>query len=248
VRFFFNLVLVVLVISSGVGVVIYSSAEQGTLNVDFAGYVAKIGNSPHAHELVAKLEAVQWPWESTPANASAPAESSASAGVTAPEQGAPFVQAAAATVPPPVTVLPGRPIGDWILNCGLNPQTAKKQCTIAQQLTDQKSKSVVFAWLIGNDGNGNLVAIWQTPTGVMVNRGVVIDIGADKPEDVPFTSCIAGRCEAVASLGPDFVSALAKATRATATVQAVSGQDMTFRLSVNGLAEAIDAVKAPTAS
>jgi invasion protein IalB len=243
VRFIFSLVLVVLVISSGVAAVMYSSAEQGTLKVDFAGILAGIEGSPQLHQLEAKLEAIQWPWESTPASALA-----GDALVPPQAQGAPFVQAAAARVPPPVTELPGRPIGDWTLNCGLNPQTAKKQCTIAQQLTDQKSKSVVFAWLIGNDGNGNLVAIWQTPTGVMVNRGVVIDIGAEKPEDVPFTSCIAGRCEAVASLGPDFVSALSRATKATATIKAVSGEDMTFKLSVNGLAEAIDAVKAPTAS
>ncbi|HVZ13365.1 MAG TPA: invasion associated locus B family protein [Bauldia sp.] len=233
-RFFFSLVLVVLVISSGVGVVMYSSAEQGAMNVDIARYVAAMERLPQTREVLAKLESIQWPWESSPAEASAPAKA-------LPAQ-------VAATQPPPVTVLPGRPIGDWTLNCGVNPQTARKQCTIAQQLTDQKSKSVVFAWLIGNDGNGNLVAIWQTPTGVMVNHGVLIDIGANKPADVPFTSCIAGRCEAVASLDADFVSALARATSATATIQAVSGEDMTFRLSVNGLAEAIDAVKAPTAS
>ncbi len=146
-----------------------------------------------------------------------------------------------------VEVLRGQPIGDWVFNCGLNPQTSKKQCTIAQQLTDEKSKSVVFAWLIGNDGNGNLLAIWQTPTGVLVNRGVVVDLGADKPVAVPFTSCITGRCEAIANLAPEFVDSLVKATSATATVVAVNGQSLTFNLSVNGLARAIDAVKAPTA-
>ncbi len=235
-RFFFSLILVVLVISSGVGVVMYSSAEDGTLRLDVRSYVAKLEQLPQAREVLAKLETMQWPWEPSPAEASAP--------VSAPA----LTQAAVAAVPPPVTVLPGRPIGDWTLNCGMNPQTSRKQCTIAQQLTDQKSKSVVFAWLIGNDGNGNLVAIWQTPTGVMVNRGVLIDIGANKPADVPFTSCISGRCEAVASLDSDFVSALSRATKATATIHAVTGEDLTFKLSVNGLAEAIDAVKAPTAS
>ena len=148
---------------------------------------------------------------------------------------------------PAVTVLRGQPIGDWIFNCGMNPQTSKKQCTIAQQLTDEKSKSVVFAWLIGNDGSGNLVAIWQTPTGVLVNHGVVVDVGAEKPIAVPYTSCIAGHCEAIANLAPDFIETLVKATSASATVYTVGGQGLTFKLSVNGLAKAIDAVKAPTA-
>ncbi len=142
----------------------------------------------------------------------------------------------------------GQSFGDWKLDCGVNARTSKKQCTIAQQLTDDVSKSVIFAWLIGNDGEGNLVAVWQTPTGVLVNRGVVIDVGAEQPIAVPYTSCITGRCEAIANLAPDFIRALETATKATATVYTVTGQGMTFTLSVNGLAAAIDAVKAPMAS
>jgi len=237
VRFFFSLLLVVLVISSGVGVVMFSAAEQGTLTINLASVplLERIEQSHYAREIMAKVKSLSLPWQSSPAEASA-----------APVSPAPVQQAAA--VPPPVTILPGQPIGDWTLNCGVNPQTLKKQCTIAQQLKDEKSKSVVFAWLIGNDGDGNLVAIWQTPTGVLVNKGVVVDIGSVTPTAVPYTSCVNARCEAIASLDPNFVQALTKATKATATIYTVSGQDLTFTLSVNGLAEAIDAVKAPTAS
>jgi invasion protein IalB len=207
VRFLFSLFFVVLIIASGVAVVVFSTAEQGSFALNFP-----------------------MPWASTPAAASTEAVSADQASK------------------PAVTVLRGQPIGDWVFNCGVNPQTARKQCTIAQQLTDEKSKSVVFAWLIGNDGNGNLVAIWQTPTGVLVNRGVVVNFGDEKPVAVPFTSCISGHCEAIANLAPDFIQALVSATSATATVYTVAGQGLTFKLSVNGLAQAIDAVKAPTAS
>jgi invasion protein IalB len=207
VRFFFSLIFVVLIISSGVAVVFFSTAEQGSWSLNFP-----------------------MPWASSAAAAS------------------PEAIAEKQPATPPVTVLRGQPIGDWIFNCGMNPQTSKKQCTIAQQLTDEKSKSVVFAWLIGNDGSGNLVAIWQTPTGVLVNRGVVVDVGTQKPVAVPYTSCITGRCEAIANLAPDFIDTLVKAGSASATVVTVDGQSLTFKLSVNGLAQAIDAVKAPTAS
>lgn len=206
-RFFFSLLFVVLVISSGVAVVVFTTAEQGSWSLNFP-----------------------MPW-------AAPSASASQEAVAEKE-----------VARPAVTVLRGQPIGDWTFNCGTNPQTSRKQCTIAQQLTDETSKSVVFAWLIGNDGNGNLIAIWQTPTGVMVNRGVVIDVGTDKPIAVPFTSCIAGHCEAIANLAPDFIETLAKATSARATVYTVAGKGLTFNLSVNGLAKAIDAVKAPTAS
>jgi invasion protein IalB len=146
-----------------------------------------------------------------------------------------------------VTVLKGQPIGDWTYSCSLNARTTKKQCSIAQQLTDEKSKSVVFAWSIVNDGAGNLVATWQTPTGVLVNRGVVVDLGARDPINVPYTSCIAGRCEAIANLPPDFIHSLARARIASATIFTVAGENLTFPVSVNGLADALDAVKASTA-
>ena len=204
-RFFFSLIFVVLIIASGVAVVVFSTAEQGSWSLNFP-----------------------MPWVSSPAAAS------------------PEVAAEKEAPQPTVTVLRGQPIGDWIFNCGMNPQTSKKQCTIAQQLTDEKTKSVVFAWLIGNDGTGNLVAVWQTPTGVLVNRGVVVNVGTEKPVAVPFTSCLAGHCEAIANLAPDFIERLVGATSATATVYTVAGQELTFKLSVNGLAKAIDAVKAPT--
>jgi invasion protein IalB len=236
VRFLFSLFFVVLIISSGVAVVVFSTAEQAS-----SGAPAADTNSPVAviaeqsSRLLRSLASVlpanfPIPWGSSPAEASQDAN------------------AADHAAQPAVTVLRGQPIGDWVFSCGVNPQTSKKQCTIAQQLTDEKTKSVVFAWLIGNDGSGNLVAIWQTPIGIMVNRGVVVNVGDERPVSVPFTSCVTGHCEAIANLAPDFIQTLAKAASATATVYTVGGQGLTFKLSVNGLAQAIDAVKAPTAS
>jgi invasion protein IalB len=102
--------------------------------------------------------------------------------------------------------------------------------------------------MIANDGQGNLVAVWQTPTGVLVNRGVVVDLGTQKPIAVPYTSCITGHCEAIASLAPEFIHSLTQARNASATVYTVAGKGLTFPLSVNGLAEALDAVEASTAS
>lgn len=205
-RFFLSLILAVLVISSGVAVVIFSTAEQGSWSLSFP-----------------------IPLVTQPAAASQEVAASKKAAL------------------PAVTVLKGQPIGDWTYSCKLNARTTKKQCSIAQQLTDEKSNAVVFAWSIANDGAGNLVATWQTPTGVLVNRGVVLDVGAREPINVPYTSCLTGRCEAVANLAPEFINTLLKAHNASATVFTVAGENLTFPVSVNGLADALDAVKASTA-
>jgi invasion protein IalB len=154
------------------------------------------------------------------------------------------VQTAPAGAPPKFA---GDPIGDWVFNCATNPQTAEKRCSIVQWIENEQSKSVVFAWVIGNDEKNNLVAIWQTPTGVLINRGVVIDVGTDKPIAVPYTACITGHCEAVATLAPDFVETLLKAEKATATIVAVSGQGLTFNFSVKGLSDGIATLRKATA-
>ena len=218
-RFFLSFLFALLLIGTGIAVVTISSAEQGAWSLSLP---------------IPRLDS--------------------GAPTTAP-QGAPPITVAQAPQPqaaPPVAAappaqLPGEPMGDWLFNCTTNSQTSMKQCTIMQQLSDEKSKSVVFAWLIGDDGKGNLVSVWQTPTGILVNRGVAIDVGTEKPIAVPFTACITGHCEAVATLAPDFVETLIKAEKATATIFAVSGQGLTFKLSVKGLSDGIAALKNATA-
>jgi invasion protein IalB len=218
-RFFLSFLFALLLISTGVAVVTISSAEQGgwTLNLP----IPRIGSD-------------------------APADTHRTeTGTTVAE--APQPAAAPQAVGSPPGKLPGESMGDWLFNCSTSPQTSVKRCSIMQQLSDQKSKSVVFAWLIGDDGKGNLVGVWQTPTGVLINRGVLLDVGTDKPIAVPFTACITGHCEAVANLAPDFVETLIKAEKATATIFAVSGQGLTFNLSVKGLSDGIAALKKATA-
>ena len=157
----------------------------------------------------------------------------------------PSAQNAAET--PAVTVLRGQSIGDWIFTCGTNPQTSRKQCTITQQLTGKRTQSGVFAGLTSDDGADGLVAVWRTPARVLANRGAVVDVGAGSPIAAPFTSCITGRCGAVANLAPGFIDILRNSIKTTATVLAVNGEGPAFGLDVNGLAWAIDAVKAPRA-
>jgi invasion protein IalB len=168
-----------------------------------------------------------------------------------PQESIELAQASQPQAVPTATGVPpqqmtGEPIGDWLFNCATNPQTSARRCSIVQRILNNQSNSVVFAWVIGNDDQGNLVAVWQTPTGVLINRGVAIDVGTEKPIAVPYTACITGHCEAVATLAPDFVETLIKAEKATATIIAVSGQGLTFDLSVKGLSDGIAALKKAT--
>jgi invasion protein IalB len=218
-RFFLSFLFALLLVGAGIAFMTMSSAEQGGWGLALS--------TPDKNPAAEPDKAL--PQENTQLAQASEPQAAPSAPAEAPQQ------------------LAGEPIGDWMLNCAIIPQTSEKRCTIMQQISDDRSKSVVFAWVIGKDDKDNLVAVWQTPTGVLINRGVVIDVGTDKPIAVPYTACITGHCEAVATLAPDFVETLIKAERATATIVAVSGQGLTFNFSVKGLSDGIAALKRVTA-
>jgi len=134
-------------------------------------------------------------------------------------------------------------MGDWVYGCVVGERPATKLCFIRQQLADSKTKTPIFSWTVGQDTKGNLVAVWQTPTGVLLAQGMLFDIGTEKPIPVPYRACTRGQCQAVANLAPDFVERLAKAEKARATIVAASGNGLAFDFSVQGLAEGLAALR-----
>jgi invasion protein IalB len=116
-------------------------------------------------------------------------------------------EAAATTVAPPAAadgdesaIVDRAVIGDWIFGCVDQPRPAPRFCFIRQQLADNKTKTPIFTWTVGQDAKGNLVAVWQTPTGVLIGQGMLFDIGMERPIPVPYRECTRGQCQAVANL------------------------------------------------
>jgi invasion protein IalB len=141
------------------------------------------------------------------------------------------------------TIVERSVMGDWVYGCVTGARPTPKLCFIRQQLADSKTKAPIFTWTVGQDAKGNLVAVWQTPTGVLVAQGMLFDIGMEKPIPVPYRACMRGQCQAIANLAPDFVDRLAKAEKARATIVTASGNGLAFDFSVQGLAEGLAALK-----
>lgn len=161
---------------------------------------------------------------------------------------APVVQQASAqtapTTPPQPqpTVISREAHGDWIHTCVQLPGSGDTRCGISQQLTHNETGASVFVWRIVQDGNGNLVAEWETPTGLVVGRGIVLDAGTDEPIAIPFQACAQTGCIAVATLAPDFLETLSRAESASAVIFPIGGQGVRLNLSVNGLVESLVAL------
>lgn len=175
----------------------------------------------------------------TPRPVQPPAAQSAAPGA----QGTAAAPANAAAAKPIVTKT--QTFGDWIYTCVKRQASdPKAQCSIVQQLSDSKSKAPLFLWRIAA-GDKGLVGEWQTRTGVMVDRGITLDAGTEKPIVIPFQLCTPTGCQAVANLAPDFIDALGKAQKASATVFPIGAKGVLLTLSVKGLPDALAALKTP---
>ena len=133
--------------------------------------------------------------------------------------------------------------GDWVYGCVEQPETKDVRCSISQRLADAESKAAIFLWRISQDGKGGLVGTWQTPNGVLLSRGIVLEAGTPKPIAIPYETCGNGGCQAVANLAADFVETLAKTPQATATVFKRNGEGVKLALSVKGLADGLTALR-----
>ena len=142
-----------------------------------------------------------------------------------------------AAAKPPATIVDAQTIGDWGYACTV--ESGAKRCSLTQRLNDSKTRSPIFAWVMTQDGNGAIIGTWQTPTGVLVGRGITIDAGNGKPIAIPYNACATGQCEAVAGLATDFLDLIGQTDKLTATIYATSGQGISFTLSVKGLKDGI---------
>ncbi len=144
---------------------------------------------------------------------------------------------------PQPTVTKREAIGDWVYTCIKPPNSEAERCLILQQLSHPETRAPVFMWRIAQDGNGGFVSEWETPTGIVVGRGIVLEAGTEKPVTIPFQACTQAGCVAVANLAPDFIATLSATQSASATVFPIGGQGVKLNLSVNGLKEALAALQ-----
>lgn len=175
--------------------------------------------------------------EQAPAAALAPSAISAAGGSNPAERS---VEAAAASAP---AILRQEDFGDWHYSCVAAAPGGAPSCSIVQQLAEAESRAVIFAWRIVPDGAGGLAGIWQVPDSVLLTRGLTLEAGTPQPIVIPFETCGAGRCQALANLAPEFVTTLRGAqTLSVSFTIAASRQTLTLPLSPNGLPQALAAL------
>jgi invasion protein IalB len=171
------------------------------------------------------------------------ADAAASSPPSAPQRAAPVPAAAQPAAAPTAQMTSQQNYGDWLYGCVQAADGSVGGCSILQRLVDTKSKAGLFLWRIVQDSKGGLVALWQTPEGVRLSRGLTLDAGTPKPITVPYEGCGSGRCQAVANLDPGFVAVLAKSEKISVDFTLANGQQVRLNVSPSGLAAGLAALQ-----
>jgi invasion protein IalB len=109
----------------------------------------------------------------------------------------------------------------------------KKNCSAMLQVVEPKQKQVVFTWVLGYDNKGTLTAVFQTPVGVQLLRGLELKLGTAQARKVSFITCSSRVCEAVTMSAPT----------AVATAYAMNGRGVQFNINMKGFDKAIEALQ-----
>ena len=124
----------------------------------------------------------------------------------------------------------------WSLTCHDTVGTgAKKTCSARLQVVDQKSRQTLLAWVIGRDNKGVLTTVLQTPTGVLIDKGVEIKLGDGATRRMEYLLCLAQRCEASGAMDAAIIKEIRAATSATVTIYATDGRAITFSMTIKGI-------------
>ena len=144
-------------------------------------------------------------------------------------------QAAAPTPPQVPTRTEILNFENWAVTCNEFADAPRaKRCSALLQILQQNTNQIVFAWSVAMDEHKQLVAVLQTPTGVVIPPGVELRVGKSPAQRIPFASCDTGRCVATATIDANMVRQMATSPTAEATVQGSQGNTVQFNIQMKG--------------
>jgi invasion protein IalB len=139
----------------------------------------------------------------------------------------------------------GQQFGAWILGCPPDSAGAKAPCVLVQQISETLSRKVVFVWLMQYGQDGNLLGAFRLPSGVFVDRGLVMKMdGKGEGLKVAYTRCDPAECQAVFTISDKLVDQLSNAKAVHVAVALTNGRTADVQLDMTGFPAALAALAA----
>ena len=153
------------------------------------------------------------------------------------------VQPAAPAAPQVPTRVEILNFDNWAVTCNeFADGPRSKRCSALLQILQQNTNQTVFTWTVGLDERKQLMAVMQTPTGVVIAPGIEFKIGK-VAQKIPFTSCEPGRCVATMTLDSNLLREMTTSQTAEAIIQGVQGNTVQFNIQMKGFDRAYAALK-----
>jgi len=132
---------------------------------------------------------------------------------------------------------------NWAVTCNEFAAAPRaKRCSALLQILQQNTNQVVFTWTLAFDERKQLIAVMQTPTGVIIPPGVELRVGKIPAQKIPFTSCDPGRCIATATVDANLVREMTTSPTAEAVIQGSQGNTVQFNIQMKGFDRAYAAL------
>jgi len=145
---------------------------------------------------------------------------------------APAAQASAPQVPTRTEILN---FENWAVTCNEFADSPKtKRCSALLQILQQNTNQIVFTWTVAMDDRKQLVAVMQTPTGVVIPPGVELRVGKLPSQKIPFASCDPGRCIATTTVDANLLREMTTSPTAEAVIQGSQGNTVQFNIQLKG--------------
>jgi invasion protein IalB len=124
---------------------------------------------------------------------------------------------------------------NWAVTCNEFAESPKaKRCSALLQILQQNTNQIVFTWTVAMDDRKQLVAIMQTPTGVVIPPGVELRVGKLPSQKIPFASCDPGRCIATTTVDANLLREMTTSPTAEAIIQGSQGNTVQFNIQLKG--------------
>jgi invasion protein IalB len=159
-------------------------------------------------------------------------------GQVTPAPAVPSGQAPAAQAPTPPQIPTRTEIlnfENWAVTCNEFADSPKaKRCSALLQILQQNTNQIVFTWTVAMDDHKQLVAVMQTPTGVVIPPGVELRVGKLPSQKIPFASCDPGRCIATTTVDANLLREMTTSPTAEAVIQGSQGNTVQFNIQLKG--------------
>jgi len=154
----------------------------------------------------------------------------------------PAAQQLAANQPADAAHTETRVYDRWTVTCrSMENEKARRACSAALRIVNNQQQLVIL-WEIGRGADGRIRASLQTPTGVMVQKGVDLKVGEARVGKFDYAACVPQNCEAGGAMDGTQIKKMAAASEMTITIHARDGRDVNFKFPMKGLDKAMTAV------